>query len=130
MGSSAAPTQQAKIGLIAEAPEPTRMTPDGVVIEARSFEDGTSEALVRGYLAELAQRMPDFDPAAADPPEPADFTPPAGAFLVVTVRGEPAGCGAVSAPRLVLRARQNNHVRVASTPAGATLREGRGLGLA
>jgi hypothetical protein len=68
---------------------------DDVTFEPCSFFDETAQNLVRGYLDELALRMPTFDPAAADPPGPTDFEPPDGAFLVVSISGEPVGCGAI-----------------------------------
>src|SRR3954451_1245906 len=51
---------------------------------------------VRAYFAELDRRSDHgFDPAAGISAEPAQLTPPAGAFLVADLRGEPVGCGAV-----------------------------------
>jgi len=48
------------------------------------------------YYAELAQRFETgFDPALSISAEHDDFRPPAGAFLVATLRAEPVGCGAL-----------------------------------
>jgi ribosomal protein S18 acetylase RimI-like enzyme len=48
------------------------------------------------YFEELAARFPEgFDRADEGPAELDEFTPPAGAFLVAQIFGEPAGCGAL-----------------------------------
>ncbi|MFR9729636.1 GNAT family N-acetyltransferase [Saccharopolyspora sp. MS10] len=49
------------------------------------------------YVAELAELFPaGFDPRRAAPPEPGDFSPPRGYFLLVRDgSGSAAGCGAV-----------------------------------
>lgn len=48
------------------------------------------------YAAELNGRFPiGFDTGKAAPPDPHDFVPPNGVFLVVRSAGEPAGCGAL-----------------------------------
>jgi GNAT superfamily N-acetyltransferase/DNA-binding MarR family transcriptional regulator len=48
------------------------------------------------YFAELAERFEEhFDPGRTLPADAADLTPPAGAFLIARVGGEPAGCGAL-----------------------------------
>ena len=48
------------------------------------------------YFAELAERFEeDFDPGRTLPADSADIVPPAGAFLIARVGGEPAGCGAL-----------------------------------
>jgi GNAT superfamily N-acetyltransferase/DNA-binding MarR family transcriptional regulator len=48
------------------------------------------------YFAELAERFEEpFDPGRTLPADAADLVPPAGAFLIARVSGEPAGCGAL-----------------------------------
>ena len=48
------------------------------------------------YFAELAERFEEeFDPGRTLPADAADLVPPAGAFLIARVAGEPAGCGAL-----------------------------------
>lgn len=48
------------------------------------------------YFAELAERFEEeFDPGRTLPADSADLAPPAGAFLIARVGGEPAGCGAL-----------------------------------
>ena len=48
------------------------------------------------YFAELAKRFDaGFDPARSISADDEELTAPAGLFLVATVHGEPAGCGAV-----------------------------------
>jgi GNAT superfamily N-acetyltransferase/DNA-binding MarR family transcriptional regulator len=52
------------------------------------------------YFAELAERFAEhFDPGRTLPADAADLVPPAGAFLIARVRGEPAGCGALKTHR-------------------------------
>jgi DNA-binding MarR family transcriptional regulator/GNAT superfamily N-acetyltransferase len=51
---------------------------------------------LRAYFAELDRRGErGFDPDAAISTEPHEVTPPAGAFLLAYLHGEPIGCGAV-----------------------------------
>lgn len=52
------------------------------------------------YFAELAERFEErFDPGRTLPADAADLVPPAGAFLIARVGGEPAGCGALKTNR-------------------------------
>jgi GNAT superfamily N-acetyltransferase/DNA-binding MarR family transcriptional regulator len=52
------------------------------------------------YFAELAERFEEhFDPGRTLPADTADLVPPAGAFLIARVGGEPAGCGALKTHR-------------------------------
>jgi GNAT superfamily N-acetyltransferase len=51
---------------------------------------------LRAYEAELASRFDGgFDPAQSNSATDEEMTPPAGLFLLATVDGEPAGCGAL-----------------------------------
>jgi DNA-binding MarR family transcriptional regulator/GNAT superfamily N-acetyltransferase len=55
-----------------------------------------ARACLRAYYAELNRRSEKgFDPAAGISADPHETRPPAGAFLVAYLRGEPVGCGAV-----------------------------------
>jgi DNA-binding MarR family transcriptional regulator len=48
------------------------------------------------YFAELDRRFPGgFDPSRSLSPDLDDFRPPAGLFLVATLRAQPVGCGAL-----------------------------------
>ncbi len=52
------------------------------------------------YFAELAERFEEhFDPGRTLPADAAHLVPPAGAFLIARVSGEPAGCGALKTHR-------------------------------
>ncbi len=51
---------------------------------------------VAQYFAELATRFEGgFDPRKSIPVDDAELIPPRGAFLVITIDGEPVACGAV-----------------------------------
>jgi DNA-binding MarR family transcriptional regulator/GNAT superfamily N-acetyltransferase len=51
---------------------------------------------LQAYFAELDRRFElGFDPADSNPAEDGDMRPPAGAFLVATLRSQPVGCGAL-----------------------------------
>ena len=58
-------------------------------------EDPLVEEMVAGYLSELVEVMPDFDPARAAPPTPGDFEWPNGSFLLVVSEHAPIACGAL-----------------------------------
>jgi DNA-binding MarR family transcriptional regulator/GNAT superfamily N-acetyltransferase len=52
------------------------------------------------YFGELAERFEEeFDPGRTLPADGQDLVPPAGAFLIARVGGEPAGCGALKTYR-------------------------------
>jgi GNAT superfamily N-acetyltransferase len=51
---------------------------------------------LRAYLDELSRRFDGgFDPALGISAADGELTPPAGLFLLATLHGEPAGCGAL-----------------------------------
>jgi DNA-binding MarR family transcriptional regulator/GNAT superfamily N-acetyltransferase len=51
---------------------------------------------LREYFAELDRRFEKgFDPALSIPADDEEMRPPAGVFLVATLRGDPIGCGAL-----------------------------------
>jgi GNAT superfamily N-acetyltransferase len=83
------------------SPEPVVLA-DGSVAVLRSvpYEDPVAHDLVERVQQEYVERYGGRDAAVVDA---AEFEPPAGVFLVVSVDGEPAGCGAwrVHAPGVV-----------------------------
>ncbi len=60
-------------------------------LRAVPYDDPVARYLVEQVQQEYVARYGGRDAAVVDP---ADFTPPAGLFLVVEVDGVPAGCGA------------------------------------
>jgi DNA-binding MarR family transcriptional regulator/GNAT superfamily N-acetyltransferase len=60
-------------------------------------ESPDAQRCLRAYVAELNRRAPErgFDPSRGSTAEPHEVRPPRGAFVVVYLRGEPIGCGAV-----------------------------------
>ena len=68
-----------------------------VEIRAVDPEDPDAQRCLRAYVAELNRRAPDrgFDPSKGSTAAPDEVRPPLGAFVVVYLRGEPIGCGAV-----------------------------------
>jgi DNA-binding MarR family transcriptional regulator/GNAT superfamily N-acetyltransferase len=60
-------------------------------------EEPDAQRCLRAYVGELNRRAPDrgFDPSQGSTAEPHEVRPPHGAFVVVYLRGEPIGCGAV-----------------------------------
>ena len=68
----------------------------GLRIERVSPAAETARRCVAFYFEELERRFDaGFDPAASLPAEDRDLLPPAGAFLVGSIDGEPVACGAV-----------------------------------
>ena len=67
-----------------------------VRVGVRDPRDPDARTCLRAYETELASRFDDgFDPALSISAADEEMTPPAGLFLVATVDGEPAGCGAL-----------------------------------
>ena len=53
-----------------------------------------AQACLQAYVAELGRRFETgFDPARSIPAELHELRPPAGLFLVATLRSQPVGCG-------------------------------------
>jgi len=69
------------------------------LVELRQVDPAEPDAqrCLRAYVTELNRRAPErgFDPTKGSTAEPHEVRPPNGAFVVVYLRGEPIGCGAV-----------------------------------
>lgn len=68
------------------------------VVEISDVDPASPDAqhCLRAYVAELGRRFEaGFDPALSISAELDELRPPAGLFLVATLRGEPVGCGAL-----------------------------------
>ncbi|MGD9703257.1 MAG: GNAT family N-acetyltransferase [Acidimicrobiia bacterium] len=65
-------------------------------IDAVDPEHRLAQHCLGEYFAELDRRFhAGFDPAVSLPADPDEMRPPAGVFLVATLRDEPIGCGAL-----------------------------------
>ena len=60
-------------------------------------DESDAQRCLRAYFTELRRRAPerDFDPDTGATAHPHEVRPPRGAFVVVYVRDEPVGCGAL-----------------------------------
>jgi DNA-binding MarR family transcriptional regulator/GNAT superfamily N-acetyltransferase len=68
----------------------------GLRIERVSPADAAARRCVARYFEELGRRFElGFDPASSLPAEDRDLVPPAGAFLIGSIDGEPVACGAI-----------------------------------
>jgi DNA-binding MarR family transcriptional regulator/GNAT superfamily N-acetyltransferase len=69
------------------------------LVELREVDPESPDAqrCLRAYVNERNRRAPDrgFDPTKGSTAEPHEVRPPNGGFVVVYLRGEPIGCGAV-----------------------------------
>jgi DNA-binding MarR family transcriptional regulator/GNAT superfamily N-acetyltransferase len=68
----------------------------GALVEVRAVDPAHPDAqmCIREYFVELGRRFETgFDPALSIPAEVHELRPPAGVFLVATLRSEPVGCG-------------------------------------
>jgi DNA-binding MarR family transcriptional regulator/GNAT superfamily N-acetyltransferase len=68
----------------------------GALVEVRAVDPAHPDAqmCLREYFVELGRRFETgFDPALSIPAELHELRPPAGVFLVATLRSEPMGCG-------------------------------------
>jgi DNA-binding MarR family transcriptional regulator len=68
-----------------------------VELRAVDPEEPDAQRCLRAYVAELNRRAPQrgFDPSRGSTAEPHEVRPPHGGFVVVYLRDEPVGCGAV-----------------------------------
>ncbi|WP_328850398.1 GNAT family N-acetyltransferase [Micromonospora globbae] len=62
-----------------------------IEIRLVSFDSPVAQRLIRAALADLGARY--GGSGDETPVDPAEFVPPAGAFLVAHLDGEPVGCG-------------------------------------
>jgi DNA-binding MarR family transcriptional regulator len=71
-----------------------------VDIEAVDASQPAAQHCLDAYFAELDRRFDTgFDPALSSAPDLDAMRPPAGLFLVATLRGEPVGCGGLQFQR-------------------------------
>jgi DNA-binding MarR family transcriptional regulator/GNAT superfamily N-acetyltransferase len=67
-----------------------------VIVRPADPRHPDARSCLRAYFGELARRFDTgFDPELSNPAADAETSPPAGFFLVASLRGEPVGCGAV-----------------------------------
>jgi DNA-binding MarR family transcriptional regulator/GNAT superfamily N-acetyltransferase len=94
-------TEQRRERLVAAMAEVQRLLiASMVVIEPCPPGDPRARACVRAYARDIARRFDDgFDPALSNSVHDEELVPPAGAFLLATLNGEPVGCGAVKLHR-------------------------------
>jgi GNAT superfamily N-acetyltransferase len=72
------------------------LTASAIVTGVRDPRDPDARRCLRAYVEELSGRFDSgFDPALSISAADHEMTPPAGLFLVATLHGEPAGCGAL-----------------------------------
>ena len=88
-------SQRARL-LAAMAEVETLLRAAGARIERVHPAEPAARACVARYFAELGARFEQgFDPGASLPADDQEMVPPRGVFLVATLDGEPAACGAV-----------------------------------
>ncbi len=68
---------------------------DGLTIAAAPPDGDEARALLAAFAAEVAALYPGWDPSVGPTAEPAEVTPPRGAFLVLRDGGRAVGCGAL-----------------------------------
>ena len=83
--------------LVSAMAEVERMlTASAIVTGVRDPRDPDARRCLRAYVEELSGRFDGgFDPARSISAADHEMAPPAGLFLVATLHGEPAGCGAL-----------------------------------
>src|SRR6266851_6324529 len=88
-------TEARRRRLVAAMAEVERLLTAGLVeIDVVDPAHRNAQLCVREYFTELGRRFDSgFDPALSSPAELHELRPPAGLFLVATLRGEPVGCG-------------------------------------
>jgi GNAT superfamily N-acetyltransferase/DNA-binding transcriptional ArsR family regulator len=70
-------------------------TPDAVDISDCAADDPVAVLLVQAQWAELSARYGEHDPEPASLRYPGAFAAPTGAFVMLSIAGEAAGCGGV-----------------------------------
>ncbi|HEY1276131.1 MAG TPA: helix-turn-helix domain-containing GNAT family N-acetyltransferase [Thermoleophilaceae bacterium] len=90
-------TEDQRRRLLAAQAEVRRLLAISMVTVAREDPSSPDARWCLGhYFAELAERFEeDFDPGRTLPADASELVPPAGAFLIARVSGQPAGCGAL-----------------------------------
>jgi DNA-binding MarR family transcriptional regulator/GNAT superfamily N-acetyltransferase len=86
-----------RVRLVAAMAEVERLL-TGALVEIRAVDpaDRDAQRCLHEYAVELGRRFETgFDPALSISVEPHELRPPAGVFLVATLRSEPVGCGAL-----------------------------------
>jgi DNA-binding MarR family transcriptional regulator/GNAT superfamily N-acetyltransferase len=74
------------------------MRASAVQIKAEAADSADARWCLEGYFRELADRFnTGFDPAKSISANADELTPPAGAFVIARLAGEPIGCGALKA---------------------------------
>ena len=89
-------TEARRARLVAAMAEVERLL-TAALVEIRVVDPAHPDAqlCLREYFADLGRRFETgFDPALSIPAELHELRPPAGVFLVATLRSEPIGCGA------------------------------------
>jgi DNA-binding MarR family transcriptional regulator/GNAT superfamily N-acetyltransferase len=92
------PLDEAKRHRLVEAMGEVERLLTAALVEVRVTdpEDPDAQHCLHEYVTELGRRFDaGFDPALSISAAAAELRPPAGAFLVATLRGEPVGCGAL-----------------------------------
>lgn len=90
-------TREQRSRLVAAMGDVERLMTIGLVeIDAIDPADHHAQHCLREYVSELDRRFETgFDPARSLPADVDEMRPPAGVFLMATLRGEPVGCGAL-----------------------------------
>lgn len=72
---------------------PGRPERGSLVVRTADLGEEAAQLLVARLMDDLTQRY--GDPDTAPPPQPDEFAPPGGRFVVAELDGEPVGCGGV-----------------------------------
>ena len=94
LGPLSSPQRSRLVSAMAEVER--LLAASAIEVAARDPRDPCARACLRAYEEELSRRFDGgFDPARSISAADHEMTPPAGLFLVATLHGEPAGCGAL-----------------------------------
>jgi len=92
------PLSEARRRRLVRAMEEVERLLTSALVEIGEVDPGRRDAqhCLRAYVDELGRRFEEgFDPASSISAELDELRPPAGAFLLATLRGDPVGCGAL-----------------------------------
>ena len=64
-----------------------------LTFDSRSVDDSDADRLLSGFQADIASLYEGWTPDSGPSADPADFAPPGGDFLVVSLDGEAVACG-------------------------------------